>query len=81
MQVGKQYYYIRKTLKGQQVLLQVDGAVRQFKVLWDGKIIKQVNIKGLYHGVMDWEPYVYLIRQEAESEWQHYLHRRRYSRR
>ena len=81
VQVDKQYYYIRKALKGQQILLRVDATARQFKVLLDGKPIKRVDIKGLYNGVMDLEPYLDLIRQEAESEWQQYLRRQRYSRR
>lgn len=41
----------------------------------------RVDVKGLYHEVMDLEPYLDLIRQETESEWQQYLHRQRYSRR
>lgn len=81
LQVGKHYYYIRKALKGQQVLLQIDATVQQFQVLLDGKPIKRVDIKGLYHGLTDLESYVELIRQEAESEWQQYLHRQRYRRR
>lgn len=81
VQIGKRYYYIRKKLKGQQVLLQVDATVRQFKVLLDGKPIKRIDIKGLYNGVLDFESYIDLIRSEAESEWQQYLRRQRYSRR
>ena len=72
---------IRKKLKGQQVLQQVDATARQFKVLLDGKPIKRVDIKELYNGVLDFEAYIDLIRREAESEWQHYLRRQRYSRR
>jgi hypothetical protein len=81
VQIGKRYYYIRRQLKGQQVLLKVDAPARQFQVLLDSKNIKQVDIKGLYHGVLDFESYFDLIRREAESEWQQYLRRQRYSRR
>lgn len=81
VQIGKQYYYIRQKQKGQQILLQVDAPARQFKVLLGGKLIKRVDIKGLYHGVLDFAAYLDLIRREAESEWQQYLRRRRYGRR
>jgi hypothetical protein len=81
VQVGKQYYYIRKALKGQQILLKVDAMAQQFQVLLDGKPIKRVDNKGLYHNVMDWASYLELIHREAESEWQQYLRRRRYGRR
>jgi hypothetical protein len=81
VQVGKQYYYIRRALKGRRILLRVDATARQFQVLLDGKAIKRIDIKGLYDGVVAFEPYLDLIRREAESEWQRYLRRRRYSRR
>jgi transposase InsO family protein len=79
VQVGKQYYYIRKKLKGHRVLLQVDALARQFQVLLDGRPIKRLNVKGLFNGVLDFDAYFDLIRREAESEWQQYLRRRRYS--
>lgn len=81
VQVGKRYYYIRQQLKGQQVLLKVDALAQQFQVLLDGQPIKQLAIKGLYHGLLAFEAYCDLIRREAESEWQLYLRRRRYRRR
>ena len=81
VQIGRQYYYIRKSLRGQQVLLQMDATVRQFKVLLDGQDIKRVDVKGLYNGVMDLDAYLDLIRRQAKSEWQQYLYRQRYSRR
>jgi hypothetical protein len=81
VQVGKRYYYIRQKLKGQQVLLKVDALAQQFQVLLDGNPIKRVDIKGLYHGVLDLAAYLDLIHREAESEWQQYLRRRRYGRR
>jgi len=81
VQVGKQHYYIRQKLKGRRVLLKVDAPARQFQVLLDGKVVKRVDIKGLYNGLLDFEAYFDLIRREAESEWQQYLRRRRYSRR
>ena len=81
VQVGKRYYYIRQKLKGQQVLLKVDALAQQFQVLLDGKAVKQVAIKGLYNGTLDFESYFHRMRREAESEWQQYLRRRRYGRR
>ncbi len=81
VQVGKQTYYIRQQLKGQRILLKVDAPARQFQVLLDGFAIKQVPIKGLYNGMMDFDAYFDLIRREAASEWQQYLRRRRYGRR
>jgi hypothetical protein len=81
VQIGKHYYYIRRALKGQQVLLQVDAVERQFKVLLNGKPIKHLAIKGLYQGIMDFEAFLALICREAESEWQKYLHRQRCGRR
>lgn len=81
VQIGKQYYYIRQKLRGHQVLLKVDAINRQFIMLLDGKPIKQVAIKGLYNGRLDFESYLDLLRREAESEWQQYLRRRRYGRR
>lgn len=81
VQVGKQFYYIRQKLKGQLVLLKTDALARQFQVLLDGQPIKQVAIKGLFNGMLDFESYFDLIRREAESEWQQVLRRRRYSRR
>jgi hypothetical protein len=81
VQIGKQYYYIRQKLRGHQVLLKVDATDRQFIVLLEGKPIKQVAIKGLYNGVLEFESYLNLLRREAESEWQQYLRRQRYGRR
>ena len=81
VQIGKQYYYIRQKLKGQQILLQVDAPARQFNVLLDGQSIKRVAVKGLHNKQVDFAAYFDLIRREAESEWQRYLHRQHYGRR
>lgn len=80
VQIGKQYYYIRQRLKGQQVLLQVDAPAGQLKVLLDNKLIKRLNLKGLYEGVISLDKYVALARQEALSDWRRYLRRRPYRR-
>lgn len=81
IQIGKQAYYISRDLKGRRVLLQVDAASCQFRVLLGGQLIKTCDIKGLHHQILDWEAYLTYIRREAESEWQLYLQRTRYSRR
>lgn len=81
VQIGKQYYYIRQKLKGQQILLQVDAPARQFNVLLDGQSIKRVAVKGLHNKPLDFAAYFDLIRREAESEWQRYLRRPRYGHR
>ena len=81
VQVGKQSYYIKQALKGQQVLMKVDATNQQFQVLLDGQTLKRVDIKGLYNGALDFDAYLDLIRRQAESEWQLYLRRQRHSRR
>lgn len=78
VQVGKQPYYIRQALKGQQVLLQVDAAAQQFQVWLDNQPLKRLDIKGLHQQVLDFDAYVDLIGREAASEWQQYLRHRRF---
>lgn len=80
VQVGNYTYYIRQALKGHQVLLQVDAPAQQFKVLLDGQLIKQVAIKGLHQGALDFDAFVELTCREAESAWQRYQRRHRYGR-
>ena len=81
VKVGKLSYYIKQALKGQQVLMKVDATNQQFQVILDGQAIIRVDIKGLYHGALDFDAYLDLIRRQAESEWQLYLRRQRYGRR
>ncbi len=69
MKVDKRSYYVGKRLKGQQVVLQVDAAAREFRVLHQRQLIKSIPLKGLYDEVLEFEIYLKLICAEARSEW------------
>lgn len=66
--VDKYDYYIGKRHRGRRIWLRLNAETKQFEAFLDGAIIKQVNIKGLYHGEMEFGDYLELIAEEARSE-------------
>jgi hypothetical protein len=75
--VDKSTYYVGQKHKGQRVLLQLNAETKQFDVTLDEKIIKTMDIKGLYHGEMDFDYYLEYITKEAVSEERHLKYKRR----
>ena len=55
-------YYVGRALRGRTVLLTVDAPGQQLKVELDGKVIKLLAIKGLYHQSISFAEYADLIR-------------------
>ncbi len=72
LQLGKQAYYISRSLRKQTVQLQLDAAEKQVHVWQHGQRLKSIPLKGLYHGPLSFDKYLELIKAEAYSDWQRY---------
>jgi len=77
VRVDKTTYYVGQKYRGQRVLLRLDAETRQFAVFVGGTRVKQMAIKGLYHGEMAFADYLELIQLEARSEERRLNQRRR----
>jgi hypothetical protein len=73
VQVDKQTYYIGRAHQGRSVVLRVEATTQQLVVELNNEKIKELPIKGLQHQSMSFEHYLTFIRQQAVSEWRHYL--------
>jgi transposase InsO family protein len=71
--INHEQYYVKKELAGQQVMLFVNVADKQFDIWHAGGRIKEVPIKGLHHTRLAFEEYVTLMAQQARSEYRQYL--------
>jgi hypothetical protein len=74
VRLDKHRYYIRRSLRGRYVLLQIDAANGQVQVLVNEEVIKTMPLKDLHQQPMPFADYLALIRTEAVSQWRHYLH-------
>ena len=63
------------------MLIRLDVEARQFNVFLDKELIRQVDIRGLYNGEMDFYDYMEYIVEEARSEAQRLKYQRRWQRR
>ncbi len=72
LQLGKQTYYISRSLSKQTVQLQLDAAEKQVYVWQQGQRLKSIPLKGLYHGSLPFDKYLELLKAEAYSDWQRY---------
>jgi hypothetical protein len=69
-QLGNQTYYVKQQLRGQVVLIWVDGQKRQLNVYASNqKLIKTVPIKGLQNRQMNFQEYLDFMCKEAYSAW------------
>jgi hypothetical protein len=69
-QLGNQTYYVKQNLRGQMVLIWVDGQKRQLNVYVSKQtLIKTLPIKGLQNRRMNFQEYLDLICREATSTW------------
>jgi len=66
--VDNQRYYIKQKLRGQRVVLMVNLFDQAFLVLHQKQVIKQVPIKGLYHGKLAFQDYLKMMSKEAISQ-------------
>ncbi len=73
VKLDKQFYYVRRALKGHYVSLQIEAQSRQIQVFFEGQIIKSMPLKGLQSGLMAWADYLALIKAQAVSQWRTYL--------
>jgi integrase-like protein len=71
--INHEPYYIKKELAGQQVMLFVNVAHKQFDIWHAGGRIKEVPIKGLHNTPLAFEEYVKLMAEQARSEYRQYL--------
>lgn len=78
VQVDRQKYYVSRRLRGCYVLIRVDAHQQTFHVEVDGREIKVLLIKGLFHGEIDLVDYLEIMQQQAESEWRKARRRRRW---
>lgn len=76
--VDKNRYYIGQKFKGQKVWMRLHAETKQFEVILGEKIIKKMDIKGLYHGEMTFGDYFELIKKEARSEERRLNQKRRF---
>lgn len=67
--VDKYSYYVGRHLKGHYLVLKLDAHQKQFVIEVDGKAVKSIPIKGLYHNPMLFDDYMEQIRKDARSEW------------
>ncbi len=81
-QLGNQTYYVKRNLRGQMVLIWVDGQKKQLNVYISNKnLVKTLPIKGLQNRKMNFQEYLDLMCKEATSTWRKVqLHTVRYGR-
>jgi hypothetical protein len=69
-QLGNQIYYVKQQLRGQMVLIWVDGQKKQLNVYISNKnLVKSLPIKGLQNRSMSFQDYLDLMCREAISTW------------
>lgn len=68
IRVANQRYYIRRTLRGQHVTVQVDALTGRFIIRHGGHLLKQVPIRGVHRRQMAFDDYLTLLCQEARQE-------------
>jgi hypothetical protein len=69
-QLGNQTYYVKQQLRGQTVLIWVDGQQRQLHVYASNKnLVKTLPIKGLQNRQINFHEYLDLMCKEAVSTW------------
>jgi hypothetical protein len=71
--INRQDYYVSRSLAGQRVTCWVNAAEKQFDICQPAGRIKSIPIKGLHGQPMPFQQYVALMKQEARSEYRHYL--------
>jgi len=69
-QLGNQTYYVKQNLRGQMILIWVDGLKRQLNVYASNQnLVKTLPIKGLQNRSMSFQEYLDLMCREAVSTW------------
>ena len=66
--VGNHAYYIDYKLAGEKVGMQLDAQLRVFRVLHEGKPIKQLELQGLIGRPMDFQTFLHQMLIEARTE-------------
>jgi hypothetical protein len=74
-QLGNQTYYVQQKLRGRYVTIWVNGQQRELGILLDGKVIKNLPVKGLQNRRMAFDEFVDYMASEADSAWRRYLRR------
>lgn len=72
--LGKQPYYVQRSLAKHTALIQVDASQKQLQVFVADQLVKTLPMKGLFDEVLPFNRYLDLIQKEARSEWQRHLH-------
>jgi hypothetical protein len=72
--INCQNYYVGRTLAGRRVTCWVNAAEKHFEIWQPGKLLKSIPIKGLYGKTVPFGEYVELMKREARSEYQQYVH-------
>jgi hypothetical protein len=70
------HYYIRQTLRGQYVTLQIDAEARAFVVYLQNQEIKRLSIKGLVGQRIAFLDWIAQLRQEARRDERRRWHQR-----
>ena len=71
--INCQDYYVSRSLAGLRVICRINAAEKHFEIWLPGRLIKSLPIKGLYGKTMPFGEYVELMKQEARSDYQHYV--------
>jgi hypothetical protein len=74
LMINREVYYVSRSLAGHRVTCWVNAAEKCFDIWQPGGLIKSLPIKGLHGQSIPFEDYVALMKREARSEYQHYLH-------
>jgi hypothetical protein len=69
--VDKYTYYVGRKYAGQKVTLHVDVGQTCFHVQYQGKMVKRLPIKGLFHTRLPFQDYLKIMMEEARSIEQH----------
>jgi hypothetical protein len=77
VEVDRRAYYLKHTLAGQQVVLVVNAPERVFEVFLGRAHLKSVAIKGLVGQPLPFGAYATRMREEARSEYRHWLQQHR----
>lgn len=67
IQIDKHVYYVGTDHARQSVLVYVDAHSQTFLVVQGNQVLKQLDIRGLHYGEMDFQTYLMTMKQEARS--------------
>lgn len=65
--IDDEYYYVKQSLAGQNVVLTVNAEEQVFEVWWKSRTVRKLPIRGLVGHELAWQEYVSFITEQARS--------------